>query len=261
LGNSLSANQMKEKLEKLYQKYNRREYAAYDPLGFLYDYGNLYDREIAALIASALAYGRVAQILKSVAFVLEILGQSPMLFLRESSPHTIRKSFSEFRHRFATGDHLADLLTGAKKILQEYGSLHECFVSGMQKKDENPVPALILFCEHLRKTGDPAHLVPRPEKGSACKRMNLFLRWMVRKDSVDPGGWDNIPKSKLIVPLDVHMHRVSRKLGLTARKTADMRTAREITAGFARWVPEDPVRYDFALTRPGISGEEMPDIK
>jgi len=251
---------MKDKLEKLYQKYNRREYAAYDPLGFLYAYENLHEREIVALLASALAYGRVAQILKSVAFVLETLGQSPCLFLKENSPDRIRNSFREFRHRFATGGHLADLLIGTKEILQQYGSLHECFAAGMGKKDQDAVPALILFCEHLRNTGDPAHLVPHPEKGSACKRMNLFLRWMVRKDSVDPGGWDNISKSKLIVPLDVHMHRISLKLGLTQRKQANMRTAREITAAFARWVPEDPVRYDFALTRPGIGGEQMPDL-
>ncbi len=251
---------MKEKLEELYQKYNRREYAAYDPLVFLYDYENLHDREITALIASALAYGRVAQILKSVASVLKIMGPSPLLFLKENSPNIIGKFFTGFRHRFATGEHLADLLIGAKNILQEYGSLQECFVSGMEKKDENLISALSLFCNHLRSTGNPGHLVPLPERGSACKRMNLFLRWMVRKDSVDPGGWDNVPKSKLIVPLDVHMHRISRKLGLTARKAADMRTAREITAEFARWVPEDPVRYDFALTRPGIGGEEMPDL-
>ncbi|MGE0085098.1 MAG: TIGR02757 family protein [Desulfococcaceae bacterium] len=251
---------MKEKLEELYRKYNRREYADYDPLRFLYDYENLYDREIVALIASALAYGRVAQILKSVSSVLEIMGPSPLLFLKENSPDMVGKSFKGFRHRFATEDHLADLLIGAKNILQEYGSLYECFVSVMGKKDKDLVPALTLFCRNLIGTGAPGHLVPLPERGSACKRMNLFLRWMVRKDSVDPGGWDDVPKSKLIVPLDVHMHRISRKLGLTDRKAADMRTARAITAGFAQWVPEDPVRYDFALTRPGIGGEELPDF-
>ncbi|MEZ4524485.1 MAG: TIGR02757 family protein [Desulfobacterales bacterium] len=250
---------MKEKLEKLYQKYNRREYADYDPLRFLYDYENLHDREITALIASALAYGRVAQILKSVASVLQIMGPSPFLFLKENSPDILKKSFTGFRHRFATGAHLADLLIGAKNILHEYGSLQECFVSGM-KKNEDIVSALNLFCRRLIGTGNPGHLVPLPERGSACKRMNLFLRWMVRKDGVDPGGWDEVPKAKLIVPLDVHMHRISRKLGLSKRKAADMRTAQAITAEFAKLVPDDPVRYDFALTRPGIGGEQLPDL-
>ncbi len=251
---------MKDILEKLYRKYNRREYADYDPLRFLYDYENLQDREIAALIASALAYGRVAQILKSVASVLEIMGSSPFLFLKENSPDLLRKSFTGFRHRFATEDHLADLLIGAENILREYGSLHECFLAGMSSRDENIVPALNIFCKNLRNAGDPGHLVPLPERGSACKRMNLFLRWMVRRDRVDPGGWDEVSKAKLIVPLDVHMHRISRKMGFTDRKQADMRTAQSITAEFAKLVPDDPVRYDFALTRPGIGGEQLPDL-
>ena len=95
-------------------------------------------------------------------------------------------------------------------------------------------------------------LLPFPEKGSACKRLNLFLRWMVRKDRVDPGGWDGVPASKLIVPLDTHMYGITRGLGFTERKSADLRTAIEATAAFRKIAPRDPVRYDFALTRPGI---------
>ena len=98
----------------------------------------------------------------------------------------------------------------------------------------------------------PGHLVALPEKGSACKRMNLFLRWMVRNDNVDPGGWADVPLSKPIVPLDTHMHKIGLKLGFTSKKQANMDTALEITNVFKKFVPDDPVKYDFSLTRFGI---------
>ncbi|MBW2545477.1 MAG: TIGR02757 family protein, partial [Deltaproteobacteria bacterium] len=100
--------------------------------------------------------------------------------------------------------------------------------------------------------------VPLPAKGSACKRLNLFLRWMVRRDDVDPGGWDDIPPSKLVIPLDTHMHRICLAFGFTKRKQADMKTALEITDSFRAIVPDDPVRYDFALTRLGIRKDAAP---
>ena len=97
--------------------------------------------------------------------------------------------------------------------------------------------------------------MPCPEKGSACKRLNLFLRWMVRKDAVDPGGWDDIPRSMLIIPLDTHMFRVGKTLGLTSRNQAGLMAALDISAGFKQWSPDDPVKYDFALTRFGIRND------
>jgi len=105
------------------------------------------------------------------------------------------------------------------------------------------------------ENNNPGHLLPLPRLGSACKRLNLFLRWMIRKDDVDPGGWENIPLSKLIIPLDTHMHKIGILTGLTSRKQANMRTAFEITDGFKKLVPEDPVKYDFSLTRIGIRGD------
>ena len=99
-------------------------------------------------------------------------------------------------------------------------------------------------------------LLPSPESGSACKRLNLFLRWMVRSDAVDPGGWSGVSPAMLIVPLDTHMHRIAAKLGLTKRRAADFRAAREVTGAFRTIAPEDPVKYDFALTRLGILRSE-----
>ena len=114
--------------------------------------------------------------------------------------------------------------------------------------------ALVLLTTTLVLSADLLNLIPNPTKGSACKRLNLMARWMVRKDEVDPGGWDQIDTSMLIVPLDVHMHRIAIEHGLTRRKNADMRTALEVTDAFAGYSPKDPVRYDFALTRPPIGG-------
>jgi len=243
----------KHRLEALYRKYNRREFVHPDPLEFLYPYEKICDREIVALVASSLAYGKVTQILKSVSFVLERMTPSPSVFLKRASLETIQQTFSGFKHRFTTSQQLSSMLLGVKRVLEGHGSLHACFMSGLND-DDTVLPAVTSFAGELSLCADRSlgHLVPAPERGSACKRLNLFLRWMVRRDEVDIGGWENVPASKLIVPVDTHMHRICLSLGLTTRKQADMRTAMEITHAFRAIAPEDPVRYDFSLTRLGI---------
>ena len=247
---------LKKKLDTLYGQYNRRRYVHPDPLEFLYSYKEIREREIAGIIASSLAYGRVAQILKSVSFVLDKMNPAPYLFLTDSTYESIYRAFEGFKHRFAGSSELVALLLGIKNVIVRFGSLHECFLAGFSEDDETVIPAMTFFSTQLiAEKNKPGHLVAIPEKGSACKRMNLFLRWMVRKDSVDPGGWGGIPLSKLIVPLDTHMHRISLAMNLTKRKQANMHTALAITSGFKKIVPEDPVKYDFALTRLGIRGD------
>ena len=249
----MTPEKLKKKLDTLYNQYNRRRYVHPDPLEFLYQYKEIRDREIVGIIASSLAYGRVAQILKSVSFVLEKMNPSPYLFFNDSTYESIYRTFEGFKHRFAGLRELAALLIGIKNVIGRFGSLHECFLAGFSEDDETVIPAMTFFSTQLiAGKNKPGHLVAMPEKGSACKRTNLFLRWMVRKDRVDPGGWSGIPLSKLIIPLDTHMHRISLALNLTKRKQANMVTALEITAGFKRLVPDDPVKYDFALTRLGI---------
>ncbi|MBW1696230.1 MAG: TIGR02757 family protein [Deltaproteobacteria bacterium] len=248
---------IKTKLDALYDAYNNPAYIHPDPLEFLFNYRNLEDREIVAIIAAALAYGRVNQILKSVRRVLQIMGPAPLGYLKNASAESLQEHFAGFAHRFASAKNLCAFLLALKQLIQNHGSLYECFLSGYSRKDDTVLPALIEFSRKLHGMDNltPGHLVARPEKGSACKRLNLFLRWMIRTDAVDPGGWDEVQASKLIVPLDVHMHRSGILLGFTRRKQADMRTVLEITAGFRRIAPEDPVKYDFALTRLGILKE------
>lgn len=225
-----------------------------DPLEFLYEYESPGDREIVALLASSLAYGRVVLILRNVRVLLDAMGPSPAEFVVASSESYIMKSFPGFRHRFTTGEDVARLLLGARRALGEYGSLNRCFTAGMGGRDDDVVPALRAFSGELSgpSGGSRGFTLPDPEKGSACKRLNLFLRWLVRKDRVDPGGWRGVPRSKLVVPLDTHMYRAGRALGFTSRRGADLKAALEITEGFRRLSPRDPVRYDFALTRLGM---------
>ncbi len=248
---------LKEGLEALYLRYNRRELVYPDPLIFLYDYPDPRDREVVGLISSCLAYGRVQQILKNVSWVLERLSLHPAAFLEESSPGELEGLVDGFRHRFTSQEELSLLLKGIRGVLKEWGSLRQGFLSGLEDKDGDLVPGLGRFVCLLAEKGGgrPPSLLPRPERGSACKRLHLFLRWMVRRDSVDPGGWEEVGAHRLIVPLDTHMHAISLGLGLTRRRQGDIRTAREVTEAFARMSPRDPVKYDFVLTRWGIRDE------
>ena len=243
-------------LERLYRTLNRREFVHPDPLEFLYVYDDPDDREVAGLIASTLAYGRVRQILKSVSNALERVGPHPAAFVRSSSQDSLRRAFEGFKHRFTTGEDLCRMLDGVRTVVGNHGTLGDFFSTLLRPEDETVLPALTIFVGSIAEAsaGEPLGTCPlsAPERGSACKRLHLFLRWMVRKDDVDPGGWDAVPASKLVVPLDTHMHRLSLLLGLTDRRQANGRTALEITTAFREFSPEDPVKYDFALTRLGI---------
>jgi len=240
-------------LDGLHARLNRREFVHPDPLEVLYGYPDLADREIVALLAASLAYGRVRSILNSVHAVLRRM-PSPRRFVVETPAERLRDTFADFRHRFATGEQVAALLLGTGRLIERRGSLNAAFARHLKPGDETVVDALAGFAAELREaSGDmDAHLVPSPTRGSACKRLNLFLRWMVRRDDVDPGGWEGVSPAQLIVPLDVHMHRICRALGLTRRAAADLRTALDITSAFRAFAPDDPVRYDFSLTRFGI---------
>jgi len=248
---SIASSRSKERLEGLYSTYNRRCYVHPDPLEFLYDFHDPLDVEVVGVIASSLAYGNVKQILRSVSLVLEKMGPCPSGFLLNVPLNRIAGTFSDVKHRFTTGQDIAQLLRGVKRVIEKHGSLQKCFLSRLHPNDHNVIPALSAFVENIFPEGCD-FLIPTPGRGSACKRLNLFLRWMVRRDEVDPGGWDGVPPSKLLVPLDTHMHRIALALGLTKRKQADLRTAIEITEAFRKLSPGDPVRYDFVLTRFGI---------
>jgi len=253
--------QIRKVLEKLYKRYNRCELISPDPLQFVYHYSKQPDMEVAAFLASALAYGRVEQIEKSLKNLLGRMGDSPYEFVMNFNKNK-RKALKDFKHRFTTGDDISDLLMLLKTALKRCGSLEQYFVEGYNPDDKNVVPALSEFCNSLLDIYTAGHkgqisrglkyLLVSPAGGSACKRLNLFLRWMVRDDDVDTGLWKSIDKAKLIVPIDVHMSRLCKILGLYNRRTVSLSAAVEITENFAKIKPADPVKYDFALSRIGI---------
>jgi len=247
----------KEIFEELYSLYNRHELISPDPLQFVYEYEDPADREIVGLIASSLALGRVEQILKSVSLVLKRMKPSPSKFLKDVNLNDLRRSYRDFKHRFINGNELFLLLFGIKDVISRFGSLEACFKKGLQEKDATVFSALGNFIKELESGSDVANsrLLPSHDCKSACKRLNLFLRWMVRKDSVDPGVWSGISPERLVVPLDTHMHRFCMLFGFVKRKQKDQKTALEATAAFRQLSPKDPVKYDFALTRLGIRDE------
>lgn len=244
-------------LEELYSRINHRELVHPDPLEFLYDYPDPLEREIAGLVAAALAYGRVSQILKSVREVLLRLGPSPRERILGSHRQELESLLEGFRHRFTSGEALAGLLWGAARVINRYGSLGESFRLRLCKGQTSTLPALCGWMGELDAASDGSAtlVLSSPWAGSCSKRIHLYLRWMVRRDKVDPGGWQGVDTSLLLVPLDVHMHRVGRTLGFTERRQPDLAAVLEITDGFRQICPEDPVRYDFVLTRPGIWGQ------
>ena len=244
-------------LEEIYEKYNRRDLVSPDPLQFLYQYETLRDREIVALTASSLAYGRVSQILKSIETILAVMGESPYDFILSNDKAAFIRYVGDFKYRFTTADDITALFMGMQSVLCEYDSFHNCFLSGYRKMDESLISATERFISRITSffTNGSSYLLPNPKKGSACKRFNLFLRWMIRNDAVDIGGWDNSLQSKLIIPLDTHMNNICTSAGITGRKNADLKAAVQITEWFKKINPEDPVKYDFALTRFGIRGE------
>jgi len=253
--------QIKDVLERLYARYNRRDAIKPDPMQFLYRYSNRADMEIAAFLAAELAYGRVQQIERSLTNLLGRMGDSPFEFVRDFGEQK-RAKLKDFKHRFTSGDDISDLLSLLKKVLNQHGSIEKFFLQGYNFNDKNIIPALSKFCDSLLDIyirthngsvrREVAYLLSRPAAGSACKRLNLFLRWMVRNDGVDAGLWNSIDKTKLIVPVDVHMARLCRLLGFHDRKTISLKAAVKITESFAEIEPTDPVKYDFALSRIGI---------
>jgi uncharacterized protein (TIGR02757 family) len=247
-------------LDDLIATYHRPERIGLDPLSFPRRYAATPDREVVALLAALLAWGRVQQIANVLERLLTRLGPDPCRVLAESSPRELLRLTRGIVHRTATSADLAAALNRVGEVLREFGTLQNLFVRGHDAGERTVIPALTRFAERLR--GDSGargasrgvqHLFPRPELGSACKRWLLFLRWVVRPDDgVDLGLWTTVRPDQLVIPLDTHMHRIALNLGLTRRRDASLRTALEVTEALRAWRPDDPVACDFSLTRLGI---------
>ncbi len=239
-------------LEALYARFHRRELVGTDPLQVVYRFDDPADREIVALVAACLAYGNVKAILGGIEQVLRRLGAAPREFLLGETEAAIARCFADFRYRVTSGGDMAGLLVGVRTALLRRDSLQATFMAHDSDEDVTILTALSGFVGELTAAGEVRHLLADPRRGSACKRLMLYLRWMVRRDEIDPGGWTGVDPARLIIPLDTHMHRMARRLHLTRRRDASLKTAVEITSRFGQICPADPLRYDFCLTRPGI---------
>lgn len=239
-----------------------------DPLSFCHRYPDPVDREIAAVIASSFAYGSIVIILRTLEAIFAELGRSPRSFVEHFDPQAGFRVFSGFKHRFNDGRDLCALLWGMRQMVEQAGSIQLFFLRGHNAADDdvsgslNRYAAAVLALDYTAVFGThyiPADsyfpfLFPAPASGSACKRLCMFLRWMVRPaDGIDLGLWDGVSPAQLIIPVDTHISRISRYLGLTRRKAADWRMAQEITAALRIFDPADPVKYDFSLAHLGIS--------
>ncbi len=247
----------KPALERLYRQFDHTESAA-DPVHLVRRYRDAADREVAAFCAAGLAFGRVASVLASIETLLEVLGPSPATFVRQFDSRRDADRLRPLRHRWTSGDDLVELVRTLRGMITSAGSIEGFFLEGYRPDADDVGAALDSFGERAlalsRSTRTPGvgYFFPRPAGGSACKRLNLFLRWMVRRDHIDFGLWQHVSPAALVVPLDTHVVRVSQCLGLTTYTTPGWPMARQITAALRTIDPDDPVRYDFSLCHIGM---------
>lgn len=263
---------LKELLDDLNRRYGGRDLLSTSAISIPHRYAHPEDREIAGFVAASLAYGNVKQIQRSAEAALGAMGASPSRFVRRFDPLSDAARFQRFVHRFNSGVDLALLCYLLQQAANGPGSLQAFFLQGYDPSHEDIGPALISFVERILALDvSPFHpsgripakagvrfFFPSPARGSACKRLNLFLRWMVRRgDDIDFGIWTEVSPAKLIVPLDTHVARIARRLGLTRMKQANWRMAREVTRRLRAFDPDDPVKYDFALCRIGVLRQQV----
>lgn len=253
-------------LERLYKTYDFKGRVDSDPIRFPRFFDDPRDSELAGFISSAFAYGSVKAFLPFLDRLIGKMGASPYEYLANAKPKALIKDFEGLSYRFQAGRDIAAFVYIIGEAIRRHGSIYNLFmkyygpdalntgsaISGIVKAMLNTNYSSI----YLRDVKPKAvtFLLPSPDTGSACKRLNLFLRWMVRDKDIDLGIWKGIPKNKLVIPLDTHIKRVSVCLGLTKRKTADWKMALEITENLKLLDPVDPLKYDFALCHRGISG-------
>jgi uncharacterized protein (TIGR02757 family) len=256
---------LKPLLDDLYESFNVAD-SAEDPVQFLSGYPNAADREIVAFCAASLAFGRVASVKASIARVLATFGPHPAAYVRAFDVHRDAAAFASFVHRWTRGADIVALILMMQHMLRHSGSIENFFAEGLPPDATDVEPALESFAERACAIDvraayggrrPPARagvrfFFPRPSTGSGCKRQNLFLRWMVRRDQVDPGGWQRVKPAQLIVPLDTHVIRVGRCLRLTTYQSPGWRMASDITRTLRQIDPVDPVKYDFSICHLGM---------
>jgi uncharacterized protein (TIGR02757 family) len=262
-----SAVALREPLERLYREFDYGARVARDAIEVPLRYSAPDDRELVALLTTCLAYGRVDLFGRALEGVLRVMAPSPAAYVREFDPARQAGAFAGFSYRFNRPRDLVAFCVAARDLLARHGTLEKCFTAG----DADPAgpigPALERFARAFweadvrgcfprgRLSRGYRHLFPLPSAGGPCKRLHLFLRWMVRREPPDFGLWTSIAPARLLMPIDTHVENMSRAIGLTRRRSRNWKMVEEITARLAVLDPADPVKYDFALCHKRMSGD------
>jgi uncharacterized protein (TIGR02757 family) len=266
--------QIKSLLDLAYTDFHSTYHREKDPVSLVHRFSDPRDQEVAAFLAALLSYGNVQTILGSVRHLFRIVGEGPFqnLLSWETKGDAPAKGLNSFRHRFTTGEDLEVILHWLSSALGSHGSL-ESFFCDTPYPLSSPVRDLLSDFVHRfsaqslpigldekrqRRRQSLKYLLSDPERGSACKRLNMFLRWVVRpKDGIDLGLWKMLSPAQLVLPVDTHLLRTLRALRWTRSKQATWKVTEEATRRLRQYSPEDPVRYDFALCHLSMSGENI----
>jgi len=254
--NKTDLSQLKIFLNEKYQQYNNKKFIIDDPVSIPHKYKYKEDIEIAGFLTSSISWGGRKSIIQNANKLMSLMGNSPFDFIMNANINNLNL-INSFVHRTFNSTDCKFFILSLKNIYTKYAGLEEIFSFTKQNEKWNARTSISHFANIFFEIPHPEHTVKHianPDKGSAAKKINMFLRWMVRKDlnGVDLGIWENIPISELICPLDVHSATTSRKLGLLQRKTNDWKAAVELTENLKKLDSDDPVKYDFALFGLGV---------
>ena len=241
----------KNELDKLVEKYENPDFIKDDPIQFIHRYKDKKDIELAGFIASLLAYGSRKQFIKKLdELLVDIAQDEPLNFIQNFEPEII----GDFNYRFGKPNDFISIFKSLKELYNTSNGLEELFEYGYRQSRLFEVAVDYFYARADKNVGQGFyHMIPNPRNGGAMKRMCMYLRWMIRKGPVDCGMWEFMKSSELYIPLDVHVGRISRQMGLLTRKANDFRAVVELTDKLKEFDPNDPVKYDFAMFGYGVN--------
>ena len=254
---NLSREELRDLLEHLHDQYNRPEFIENDPISVPHSFTLRDDREVAGLLASTIAWGNRKAIVKSAHRMMQYMDNAPADFVRNASEGELAR-LGSYVHRTFNGEDFKDFVRGVRGMFERFGGIGE-FVESRYEATGSMAQVLSDFRREFFACNHNSHCekhLSSIDKGAACKRLNMYFRWFVRRDErgVDFGEWRKVPMSALYLPLDVHTGNMGRALGLLTRRQSDWKATVEITESLREFDAEDPVRFDFSLFGAGIDG-------
>ena len=253
-----SYEQMYELLEALHDKYNCEEFIDSDPISIPHSFSADNDREVAGFLAATIAWGNRKAIVKSARRMMECMDYAPYDFVLNAAESDL-ESLRSYVYRTFNGNDFVDFIRALQRICREYGTIGTLFQDSYARH-KDMAAALSEVRREFFSIDHSNHCTKHfssIDKGAACKRLNMYLRWFVRRDNrgVDFGSWTKIPMSALYLPLDVHSGNMARELGLLTRRQNDWKATVEVTQTLKKFSAEDPVKYDFALFGAGVNSK------